>query len=421
MNNFDNNVNKSINQWFDATGKRLGFDVGYVATNSLWLYASTFVSALSAFVVAVVFARVLTPTNYGIYRFIHSVGGIISSFSLSGMNNAISQATARGDNIAMLVGVRYAFRWNVVVLVLGVSLSVYYYVQENSLLSVGIALLSFAYPFYLTYKLYAAYLVGLQNFKHLAFIHAVEAMLLTIVLVSAVFLINNPAVLIGIYYTTHLLFTYVLFRFFERTLLSDAALPENRPLFSYALHGSLMNVINPISYHIDKIVVFHYLGAAELAVYALAKAMPDQLKTLVNLSPLMIPRFAQRSASQISDSFWRKVGWLTAYSTLIVTAYYFVAPYLYTLFFPTYPESIFYSQLYAISLITVGASIPTAIYTAHKKIKLLYFQTNIQPLLRICLIVVLGYHFGILGIIAAITISRVLYMIASYVMFKIFY
>jgi O-antigen/teichoic acid export membrane protein len=116
---------------------------------------------------------------------------------------------------------------------------------------------------------------------------------------------------------------------------------------SYGKHLSLMGVIGLVAGQIDKILIFHFLGAAELAIYSIAIAPPEQIKALLkNIKNLALPKFSEKSISEIKKTIYQKMAKLFLILIFIVGIYWFIAPYIFKMFFPQYLESLFYSQIF---------------------------------------------------------------------------
>ena len=80
----------------------------YLTKGGVWLVFSQVVSITSSLGLAIIFARFFSKENYGTYKYILSLAGIISTFKLTGLPAAITQSIARGYDGAFHVGFRRA-------------------------------------------------------------------------------------------------------------------------------------------------------------------------------------------------------------------------------------------------------------------------------------------------------------------------
>lgn len=170
---------------------------------------------------------------------------------------------------------------------------------------------------------------------------------------------------------------------------------------------SVMNILFTISQQADKLLVFHELGPIELAIYSFAVSMPDQLRALIgNIEVLAFPKFAQRSIEEIMPTLGRRLFGFTALVTVGVVGYIAIAPYVFQYLFPTYMESAFFSQLYALSLIPVASIVPTSLLQAHAAKRELYIFNILIPVLQVVSLWLGIAYFGLIGAIAARIFTR---------------
>ena len=103
------------------------------------------------------------------------------------------------------------------------------------------------------------------------------------------------------------------------------------------------------------------------------------------------PRLLRAS---VLDKFYR----LTAITIAGVAAYYFLAPYIYHIFFPKYLDSVWYSQIYMLGLATVpGISLFSNYFQVKKDTVTLYKLTIAGNVVTIALTAILIYSFGLAG------------------------
>src|SRR3990167_3844267 len=332
MENWQNKVSQALrkSESFFRT------DMIYLAKSGSWLSIGHVIAMVAGFLTSLAFANLFPKESFGNYKFILSVVGILGAFSLTGMSTAITQAVSRGFGGALRQGFRINLKWGTGMLLGGLALSIYYYINDNSLLSFSFLLAGIVSP----------------------------------ITLSAGF---------------------------------------------YGGHLSAMEVIGQITRHLDKILIFHYLGAAPLAIYAFAIAPVEQLQGGKKiLSTLITPKVSGRPFEELQRSTPRKALLLTAYALLLALVYTLSAPYLYKLFFPQYLDSVFYSQIYSLTLLAVAGTIFNETLIAHKKTKELYVHRTIIPIVQIILFFILLPIFGLMGLIITHVIMRSFASLLSY-------
>ena len=214
------------------------------------------------------------------------------------------------------------------------------------------------------------------------------------------FYTQNPVILVGVYFLSQAVIVVVSYVLAVYTQQLNHRLPKN---LTFSKHLSLMNVLDIVASNIDKILVFHYLGAAQLAIYALALAPVRELRRLRSFffTPAF-PKFSQRSLPELKRSLPPRMVLLFFFVSLVVVLYILAAPYIYQYIFPQYMDSVLFSQVFALTLLFMPISVLPEVLTAHLKKKPLYIIRIITPLARILFIVILLPLYGIWGIIGAI-------------------
>jgi O-antigen/teichoic acid export membrane protein len=181
--------------------------------------------------------------------------------------------------------------------------------------------------------------------------------------------------------------------------------PEAIP---YGKHLSFMYAFSLIVRQADSILVFNVLGAAALAVYTIATAIPERLSGFFRfLFIAALPQFSNRTKKSIRDSILPKALKVTIAGLVLTLIYVIAAPYLFAVFFPRYMESLAYSQLYALIMIAAAGNLSVSALLSQRLKGELYFFNIALPLLQIILLVALIFPFGMVGVLVARIIGTV--------------
>ncbi len=106
-------------------------------------------------------------------------------------------------------------------------------------------------------------------------------------------------------------------------------------MLSYGKHLSVMSLLNGVAGNLDQILVFHYIGATELAIYNFATAIPDQTKgPLKTLDSMVQAKFATQKTGSIRGGMNNKIWLLSIFSVVFVGLYIVLAPFIYQVFLP---------------------------------------------------------------------------------------
>ncbi len=387
--------------------KYIKTDMVYLAKGGFWITLGQIVSTLSVFFLAIAFANLVPPETYGTYKYLLSIAGIFAIFTLPGMSTAIARAVARGDTATIHAATRARVLWSLLGTLVAFVGSAYYFLNGNIELTIALAIIGITLPVFDTFTLYGAYLTGTHNFRLQTIFHLISQGISVTSLITTLFLTDNVLLILLAYFLPLSLIRFVLHAYTSRFFTSDVA---DKETLSYGKHLSLISVLGTIAGNIDKIILWKFLGPAQVAIYAFALAIPEQIKgPLKGFADLAFPKFAKQTPEQIHKNVPAIRHKLTLYALLLFlmsVLYILTAPYIFKILFPQYIESVFYSQVFSISLITGITTILSQLLAAQKKVKAQYIFNTLQPLTTITLYLILIPIFGVLGAILAFVAGR---------------
>ncbi|MEX0918576.1 MAG: oligosaccharide flippase family protein [Candidatus Paceibacterota bacterium] len=381
-------------------------DMIYLTKGGFWVGVKRIASIATGLGLSIAFANLLPQEVFGNYKFIISLAAIIGAFSLTGMGVAVTQAVANGYEGAIKKGLHENLKWSWGMIIIALTGSVYYYFNNNTLLSYGLLIIAITLPIINSFNLTPPFLKGKKEFKKETYYSFPKTFIPPLTLLTVIFITNNPLILVAVYFGTQALITmatyyYTLYTHTLNTRLNDKTL-------SFSKHLSLMGILEIIAGHIDKILLFHFIGAAPLAIYAFAIAPIREIRTLKKfiITPAF-PKLSQRPISELKKTLPHRMIILFLILTGIVTAYILAAPYIYKFIFPLYLESVIFSQVFALTLLFMPIPILVETLTAHLKKRELYIIKTVTPLMRIILLLILLPIYGLWGAVSAILFTYV--------------
>lgn len=392
-------------------------DMVYLARGGFWLGTGQFITTLSSFILSVAFANFLSPDEYGIYRYILSTAVILTIPALGGIDTALIQAVARGYDGSLELAKKTKFRYGLLGGFAGLALGAYYLYQANTTLGFSFLIAGVFLPFMESLSLYDSVLQGKKNFK-LSSLFASGSQFISVALTLALLLFTkNIPVLIFAYFASWTLCRYTALRYTVRKMHIEGSTDPS--LISYGKHLSVMGILSTIANYIDRFLIFHFVGAAELAIYSIAIAPPEQLKALLkNVQTLALPKYSERSLESVQKQLISKLTLISAVILVVVIAYIAAAPFIYEIFFPKYINAVIYSQIFSLSLVTIGASLAVAAMQAHKTQEALYRFNIWTSVIQIALVAIGVMTLGLIGIILARVISRFFVLFSSIYILK---
>lgn len=381
-------------------------DMLYLASGGSWLGLGQAISVITVFLTSIAFANLLPKETFGLYRYILSIYNILIVSTLSGMDSAINQSVARGYEGSLILGVKTKIKWGLLGTLSSIIFSIYYYTQGNIQLALIFCMVSIFVPFAESFDMYNSLLWGKKLFGTQTKYNIIRKILSLMIMVGTIFLTKNIYIIISVYFlATSIPALFFLYKTIKNHLSNKEVDPH---AIKYGKDLSAIYIISLVMNELDKILIFHYLGAIDLAIYSLAVAPNDQIKgALKNLNSLAFPKFAQKTSEDVRQSISHKVFLLGAMTSVMVIVYIAIAPIFFKVFFPKYLDSINYSQIIAISLI--GAVISSFLYSvleSQKAKKELYQYNLYSNAFNILVLFPMVFYFGIWGAVFSRFIVR---------------
>lgn len=378
--------------------KYLKTDMVYIAKGSFWMTIGQGIAVVSSLFLSMVLARTISQELYGDYKFILSIAGIIGGLSLSGLGSSLTQAVAKGNQGTIYESFRTQLIWGSLLSLVSLFTSLYYYLNDHIAFSIAFIIISLTLPITNSFSMYGAFLSGMKDFKR-STLYWIVTQLFNVFIVSIIAIFKPSVVLLVIGYFGSTFILSIIFYIRVIRLYKPDPKTNDSSMIKYGHHLSIMGFIGTIANQVDKILLFHFIGSAPLAVYSFANAIPEQARSFFkNIFNIGFPKFAELKEDELRKSISDKIMRLTAISVIVVIVYYFTSPYIYKIFFPKYIESIFYSQIYMLGLITFpGIALFASYFQIIKDTKTLYKLNIIGNVATIIFGLILIPKLGILG------------------------
>lgn len=388
----------------------------YLASSGFWGNLGMLSVSLFALGLYSVYARFLTPEQYGVYQYLLSLGVLLNALTLTGMNAAVTRSVALGFDGVLVRSVRLQLRYALLPLIVSIGGAGYYFLNGNNVLAGGILLLGIFAPVTAAFNTYGAYLVGKKDFRR-AFLYgfAMNVPYYASMAAAAYFFQEALPVLIA-NVLVGALGMYLAYRAVLRAYVLNTE--DDPSAYPYGKHLSTMNAPGVWLSQADAIMIFHFLGAGGLAVYSFATALPDQLTKFLKFIPgAALPKFSVH-ADMLKHSIGRYVVQLLFITGLLVALYFAAAALIYSVLFPQYAEAVSLSRLYALSLpATVAAGLVTTALTAQGRTKTLYLVTTGSPVIQTFLQLGGLLLAGLVGLVIARVLSSLVQLSIALTLF----
>lgn len=398
---------------FATRYRRYLFDSGFLAYSNL-------ITSITSFGTVYIFANFIPQETFGTYKYVLSIASILSIFTLQGMNTAVAQSVSRGHENALKEGIRTKILFGSIGTAIGLVVSAYYFIQENSVLGSSFFVTALSIPFFGTFNLYRSYLNGKKEYKAIARETTLYNLAFFALFSSLLFLTKNIIVILLGYFLFSILLQLYIYLKVSRTI-NDTQQTTDFEIVGYAKHLSLLKGLTVASGSIGTIALWQILGPFALPVYTLALAPIEQARPMLQLTEnLLMPNMAQKDWKIYSIRWFFKKSALFLLAILFFVIIYIVsAPLIYKLFFPSYAESVFLSQVFSVSLLFTGINILLmTIMKSKKQIRNLYVSNGILILFDLLTIPAI-YFFGILGLVINTLLGKAfLTLVSLFLVFK---
>lgn len=388
-------------------------DMVYLARGSFWLSLGQSISSMAILLLAIAFANLLPQETYGTYKYVLSITGFLTILTLRGINSAVLHAVARKFEGVLLPALKTRIKWGAFSTISSIAIGIYYYFNGDNTLALSFLIVSGFLPFIESFGIYSSFLDGKRLFHLSTIYNALSQVGSSILMIGSLFFTNNLFIILFVYFASWTFFRFIFFIITIKKFPPNNAIdPETIP---YGKHSSIINILDALVSSVDGLLIFHYLGPVNLAIYSFALAPVSQIRGLLNNIPtLAIPKLSSRSAIEIEPVLRKRMLLLFIIGSFLSLAYIIVAPYMYQIFFPKYIDSVFFSQLFSVA---IALSLPQVIFGAAASSKLtlipkkMLFLWNIPGVIFIISVLILIGKFGISGVI----ISRLLSITTGFI------
>lgn len=393
-------------------------DMVYLASGGFLGLVSQITALLGALTLAIMVGHYVPKTSYGEYKYILSIVALLSAFSLNGIGAAVLQSAAQGFNSALQKGFWANLRWSFAIFIGAGVLAFYYFWMGNTTLAAGILIAGSFSPFLASASLFSPFLAGKKDFVRQTLYSIGDNLIPIGLMIGTVLLTSNPVILVAVYCVSN---TLAALYFYRRTRIvyAQRALDQDADMLRYGKHLSAMGILGGIAENIDQILLFHFVGGAQLAIYSFAIAIPNQIKTLIkNIDTMLRARFVHRTAKEIESSMWNKIFWFLMVMILLAAVYIFIAPYLFRLLFPQYLEAVRYSQVFILWIIPFAFDPLISYFGSRKNIEALYASTIIYSLSKIVFLFFGAVFWGLMGVIIARVATQFVSVLYNYILYR---
>ncbi len=390
-------------------------DMVYLAKGSFWLITGKIILFICSFGAMIAFARFLPKQDFGTYRYVLSIIGVLTIFTLPGIDLALVKAIARGKEGTFFTCFKTKIKWGIIAGVISLAISIYYFFTGNLVLAIAFLIAAIFLPIMDAFFVFNSFWQGKKRFDlQNKFLISIQ-ILATISLILVIFFTRNIIFILLTYSVAHTFLRAFFFLMTARKLKNQEKEKEALP---FGKHLSVMTAAGMIGEQFDKILLWQFLGPIPVAIYSFAQLPVIRIRDMLPIASLALPKLSQKNLAEIKKGLLKKTFKLFFLSIPLAITYILLAPFLFKIFFPAYLSSIPYSQALALILVFIPFTLISSALIAQARKKELYLINFISPCLKIILLFVLLPFFGMWGAVLAILIGQFFNSILLLYLFK---
>lgn len=391
-------------------------DADYVLRNGGWTLLGQIITAITVLASTAILAHYMPQENFGVYRFVLAIIPLLVITSLPGVPIALTRAIAQGKYVSIHSIARIRIQWGLIGSAIALLLAGYYAVHSNTVMLSAFLLVAIFTPLQESLLLYPAYLKGMHNFKMATWYETLGRVSQALLLIGTVLYTQNIIVLVATYLigiaVTRLLLYIIVFR---NTRFKTSAPDATIETIAHSKELSVVAVLGATLTNIDKVIVWHYFGAAPLAVYTVAQLLPMQaLAFLDGLIQVALPKLSGKMWDPTTTrDFLKRGGKLFIITIPITLIYILLAPFIFSVIFPSYGNApILMTQIFAglFLFAPINNILDQQLYADRQSTRNTRY-TAISVIVFLILTVMCIPNMGVLGIAVAYTTKEVAVLI----------
>ena len=379
-----------------------------IAEHFSYVFALRVAQQLIGFVSFFLIVRYVPKEIIGHYQFVLSVIALVSITSLPGMRGALMQSVARKRGgffkTATLYSVFGAFVGSLILLMI----AGYHFIINDVMMAFAFTIAALLNPLGQGLLIWKSSYSGEERFKVLAIIDAMTALIVSaFLMLSALFYNESHILLLSIALIIPALQNFILWSIEFRKHKTSPAAEDG--MKEYGLKTSTYHIFPAIAQEVDKLSIYNFMSAADLALYNVASKIPNAAKAVIkDIGSVVMPKFARTPhySQKLNIYFWLFSGVLFV-GILFFT--FFIFPALFQWIVPPeYEEGLIFGQILLGTIaINVHSILRVNYIMAQKNTASFKAVTLLSSIVKILTAPALIFFFQLWGGIGAIVLQRI--------------
>lgn len=313
--------------------------------SALYINALRVIQIILSLATTYYLVRALSKDSYGEYHFILTCVGILTVFSLQGLNDSIMQAIARGFAGTYRKAVPIAFLGSFAGSAFLAGMAGWNFIQGRNELAWGFIIAALLFPFTQGLTQWRSVNIGSENFLAY-FLHNSASMLLMypLMIYAAMTLpgtfLPPLALMLGIPALQNVALTGLNYL----KIRAEGA-PVEEGSIAYGVKTTFYSALGTVAMHIDKLLLFYFLTPSALATYVVAERVSELFRSIIpDSSTVLIARFAKAGSYTSRMDRYLKLC-VVLFGAAVIALAFTALPWMITFFFgANYGDAIPYAQ-----------------------------------------------------------------------------
>ncbi len=410
------NIKLKIYNFLKWTEKWTKTDMVYLARGGVWITTGKIIGMITGFLLSVIYANFVPQEEYATYKYLLSIAGLFAITTLPGIETSLIKSIAQGHEGSFKPAIKTRLKWSLGGIAIALIVSMYYYFQKNTTLSLGFFIIAITTPIINSINI-GPFIQGKKLWKYSTIYNSLKNIVIFVFIsITAFFYHRAIPLLIAGYLGTIIIQVFFFFLTIEKYKPNKK---EDKQCISLGKHLSLMSVLGTIAEHIDKILIWKFLGAKELAIYSFAIIPVNQMRDFLKSSSILaFPKIAQQDIKILKKTLPIKIIKFIAILLVPISLYILFAPLLFKILFPKYMDAVKYSQLFSLGLLFFPQRLINHVLVSANKTKNLYLINIFAPLFKISAYMILIPLYHIYGAIISALLSSLGFLFLLIYFFK---
>ena len=278
----------------------LELDMSYFIKGGFWLSAGTLVTTIGGIFLSSLFARFWPKDVYGQFTFIISAIGFLSITTLPSLSQVLIQSVAEGKEATYRVATETLLKWSLIGTTLLLLGSLYFFLRNNTILSIAAFITALAFPLYASTSLFSSYLMGKKNFRAASF-YSTFSQVVTI-LFTALALWKAGYLLIVVFcniWTPAIIKSLITLKYLKSVKKAKVDKTYHRLGIALSISGAMMLGID----YFDRFAIPLFLSFEANASWAIALIIPLQIHSILKI----LLDLAQPKIAELKKGDFRKI------------------------------------------------------------------------------------------------------------------